>query len=1046
MEPSTGKTIPGETVRRHLELPAGVYLRLLIRQRGLDLVAVARGPSGDVVARSDGPAGTRVPEQLWWITEEDGGFVLELTAAPSPETTDAEGSFTVEVELCRSAVPEDVHGVTASGLYLEAAHRLAMDGEGERRKALDLFRRTLPLWRRAGDDAERARTWNQIGMILHRDDLDGALEAYGEALPLFRRVKEQAGEASTLINLGRAQRKAGRLEEAVVTLGQAVALVRELEDLGRLSTLLNSLSLVERDLGNLERACGLASESLAAARTAENVARQALALNTRGECRLERGDGGGAEEDLKAALDLASSLGDGPGARRLAAAALGNLGPVLRRRGDIEGALAVYHRALTLTRRSGDGLAISHVLRNLGSAQAELGRLDESLAAYREARDLLLAADEGVAAADAARQIGWIEISLGRPEVARKTFAAAAADLRGSGPASLRAGLATARGQALLRLGDPGASIDALGDALGQWRSISDQNQVAQTLAYLGEAHRASGDLDQALDFLTSALGSARQVGDGPMVGFCLHQLARVHRDRGELEAARDLLEQSKAAVEDRRRRVPGPELRATFLARQREVYEDLVDVLLRLSRRGAPELEEQAFEVSARARARGLQDWLNERSQQTRRGLDPGLEAREDELWRRTVALELVRAETSEVEALRELDRKLSDLERERQGLTVEIRLRHPRYAELRDPRPLALEQLVALLPEGTVFVEYLLAADGGSAAFVVDGAGLRAVPIAAKAGEVEALVSQALTGLRRPGRARWGAYRRAAFELHTLLVAPVLELVPEAEHLLVAPDRSLHLLPFEALLTGDPASTTGAPGDLPYLLRRVAVSYVASADVLGSLAAGPRWRRDAAEGPSFVALADPTGSEPPLPEARREAASASAVFPPGGALVLTGDGASERALKGDSRLASASILHLATHGELGRPQPRLRLAAGDGEDGVLYLHEVFGLDLRAGLVVLSGCETGLGEEVAGEGILGLSRALFYAGASSVVVSLWRVRDASTAELMAGLYRAMSKGEGAHRALRRSKLALIDGDTWAHPFHWAPFVLQGDP
>jgi CHAT domain-containing protein len=145
--------------------------------------------------------------------------------------------------------------------------------------------------------------------------------------------------------------------------------------------------------------------------------------------------------------------------------------------------------------------------------------------------------------------------------------------------------------------------------------------------------------------------------------------------------------------------------------------------------------------------------------------------------------------------------------------------------------------------------------------------------------------------------------------------------------------------------------------------------------------------------------------------------------------------------------------VLHFATHGLLDAARPQfsgLALSLGLGQerdDGFLQVDEVFNLRLGDPLVMLSACETGLGELKRGDGVSGLTRAFMYAGAPTVGVSLWSVSDKATAELMSGFYKRLLAGEGpsASEALRASQLEMIAGGQFNSPFYWAPFVLVGD-
>jgi CHAT domain-containing protein len=193
------------------------------------------------------------------------------------------------------------------------------------------------------------------------------------------------------------------------------------------------------------------------------------------------------------------------------------------------------------------------------------------------------------------------------------------------------------------------------------------------------------------------------------------------------------------------------------------------------------------------------------------------------------------------------------------------------------------------------------------------------------------------------------------------------------------------------------------------------------------------------------------------PLAHARSEVLSIARLFPPDRRQVRLGGAATESGFKKED-LAQYRILHLATHGLIDDSAPGrsgLLLAPGDGtEDGLLQGTEILNLKLDADMVVLSACGSGLGTLVRGEGLVGLSRAFFYAGTRSLVVSLWNVDDASTAEVMKAFYRRLSRGPsrgpspGLSRAeaLREAKRDLLRSDRplYHHPYYWAPLVLVG--
>jgi CHAT domain-containing protein len=198
--------------------------------------------------------------------------------------------------------------------------------------------------------------------------------------------------------------------------------------------------------------------------------------------------------------------------------------------------------------------------------------------------------------------------------------------------------------------------------------------------------------------------------------------------------------------------------------------------------------------------------------------------------------------------------------------------------------------------------------------------------------------------------------------------------------------------------------------------------------------------------------AMRDVSGAFPRLPFSRREAEAIIALAPRGQAIKSLDFEASRDAATSVD-LSNYRIIHFATHGLLNNKHPELSgivlsLIDKDGQpqNGFLRLHEVYNLKLPAELVVLSACQTALGKEVRGEGIVGLTRGFMYAGAARIVASLWKVDDAATAELMKRFYRGIfAKGLRPAAALREAQVEMWKEERWQLPYYWAAFVMQGE-
>ncbi|HUK33276.1 MAG TPA: CHAT domain-containing protein, partial [Vicinamibacterales bacterium] len=384
---------------------------------------------------------------------------------------------------------------------------------------------------------------------------------------------------------------------------------------------------------------------------------------------------------------------------------------------------------------------------------------------------------------------------------------------------------------------------------------------------------------------------------------------------------------------------------------------------------------------------------------------------------------------------------RSESDLSDARLQLAVD----HPEVAEARFPKIWSLSDVRSrLLGTDEAMIAFYIG-QAQSVAWVVrrDRATTVLLP---PAKVIQRAVREAIDELRNPASndiAKIGAVSRA-------LRIDAISNAAGTTHLLIVPHGVLNDLPFEALLD--------ARGRR--LVERFAISYAPSASSLAFLRALPQ---RTAGSTTLVAIANPIVASAaaaklrqadlahinlltPLPESVRESQEIAGLFG-SSARVLEGS----RATLSELRAASdARILHFATHGLIDETRPErsgLVLTADRRHaDGLLQVRDIYTLHLDADLVTLSACETALGENVTGEGIVGLTRAFFFAGARSVVASLWDVDDAATARFMERFYANLRRGDGIDVALQRAKLAFVrEGGPASAPFFWAAFVASGN-
>ena len=993
----------GERHSYRVALARGQFMRAVVEQRGINLVFTLSGPDGNLLAEVNNSHIPQGAESLFHVAESSGDYRLEMRAW---ERDAPAGHYEVRVAEVREATVQDRTRAAAERLC-EEARRLQTQGPLAElwRARNEKLEAALPLWRAAGDGQGEAETLALIGWNHYRmADYPKASEALEQALPLRRAAGDRSGEGDLIYRLGIVHLHWGDRQKALEQFNGALALYRA--------------------AGNKQGEADVFSSFGWFYWSWEEEYQKAL-------------------ESFSRCLALSRSVGYRPGE----GGALYGLGLVYWGLGEYQKSLEAYGKALAYQRAVGDRHGETGVLDNMGLVYHALGEYQKALECYAQSLPYRRAAGLRAREADTLTGIGTVYASMDENQKA----------------------------------------LEHLNEALPIYREVGNRTGESYALRNIGFVYTALKEPHQAVGYLAQALALDRELGERSSEARALAGLARARRDLGDLAEARSDIEAALDIIESLRSRLASQDLRASFFASRRSYYEFYIDLLMRLdARRPGAGHDAAALQASERARARSLLDLLAEAKVDVSDSIDPDLSKRE-----RAVRDAISRLNGQTIQALAQpapdkdrvalLRDGLRKAEAEREQLEVEIRARHPRYAELKYPTPLAVTAIQGLLGGDVALLEYTLGPDT-SYLFVVTREGLRSYRLP-PAAEINRLVKDVRSALSQPGRREFGRYVHAAERLYETLVAPAAGALKDKRKLLIAPDGALYYLPFEVLLTARPgAARAGGYGELAYLLKRWAVGYVPSASVLASLR---RSRPEAERGVAgastkeFVAFADPVYAQrgqkaqarenrtaqvvrglfdeegrlelQQLKDSAREAAGIAKAYKAGEAVIYLGGEAKEENVKANEHLSTARRIHFAAHGLISERAPQysglvLTLDEDAREDGLLQVYEIYNLKLTADLVVLSACRTGLGREVRGEGVIGLSRAFLYAGASSVVVSLWQVADQSTPELMIQFYGQMRGANGKAEALRAAKLKMIEDGRYAHPYYWAPFVLTGEP
>ena len=837
--------------------------------------------------------------------------------------------------------------------------------------------------------------------------------------------------------------------------------------------------------GDYKQALNLLEQELVLRRRMADSPNEAVALANIADIASDQGRPQAALQALQAALALQQKLGRRP----YQITTLLELSDLYEKLGAESLALGFAQQAQRLAEAMpmpGDQILS---LMRVATLQNKLHRFPLATEALLKAMSVAERTGNCLASSMLYRQMAALQLKVGNLHAAANYLGKGSHYAHGLQDEELRivsqANSGDIKARILLKRGKAKAALQEAERAL----RLSQQTNLALTsrtriLTTIAEAHVALGQIPQAIKVYKQQLDLLATLNLAPERAQTLYAIAQLQRRSGDLAAALTSINQAIAVVEDIRKLVVDPELRTSFFASKQDFYSFKIDLLLDLDGR-QPHLGHaaEAFHTSERSRARTLLELLQEARADIRQGIDPALLAQEQSLQYRRKALDKrwkdAFSDQGDRSLLPQLQQERQQLQQQSQELRQAIRARSPRYAALTDPEPLTLQQVQQqLLDPDTLLLQFALG-EKRSHLFVVSHNNLQVVSLP-PAAQIESLVSalrEPLTKNQLPAEIN----SRAA-ALSQQILGPASQAIARHRRLIVVADGSLHLVPFAVLPQGDqpllerhqllqlPSSSSLA------LLQRQPSSRPASIAIL----ADPIFSSDDSRVRVFAPAKPPSTAPPnpvdlralslsraaatlstnplkpqlwaPLPGTRREAEAIQRLFPPQQAMVALDEQANLH-LAQDPKLARYSILHLATHGIFNTQEPALSGLVlslvdreGKPQDGFLQLADVFNLKLAADLVVLSACETGLAEQVKGEGLVGLTRGFLYAGSSRVLVSLWKVDDAATAAFMQHFYNALLlRRLPPSQALVSAQQQLRSFPGWSSPYYWGAFVLQGE-
>ena len=975
--------------------------------------------------------------------------------------------------------------------FAEAEKLRSEQREAANQRAVEKYREAAALFQRGREFQRAAVALRNAGEILQLfGNSAEALTCYQQASTLNARSKNLVEQAKLLNDLAHLHFVDGNNKDAERDSRAAFDLSRTLGNREIEAEALNNLGeALYYSLNDSVKAQEHEQQSLAIFRELNNLRGQAISSISLGYIYKNTGAPEKALRSFSEALSLARQTND-LAIETQAHIALGNIS---HRTGNNQSGLESYTAAKKIAERIGDQTSQAMVLGGMGTIYLEMGDEHQAFQYMDEGTKLLERNRKTWGAAEGKLQLGRIRHSMGMNAEAVQYLTEALTLFKTLQMPQLQAMVQREMGLIYASVGDTSKALDSYKNALSLMRANEYQREAAYLLTYIGKIHEELKETDRAAQYYRDALPLSQQSSDPAGEALIRNNLAHLERDRGNLSQAKQHLEAALAIVESQRTKVLSQDLRTSYFATVRNTYELYIDTLMQLHKQNpGSDFDKEAFGISEKARARSFLELLSAGPVNARDGVDPALLAKERELseainTKAQLQVQLLTAKQSaEADKLcKELDTLVTELAQVRD----KIRQATPRSATLSVPELLSLDEVQQrLLDNDTVMLEYVLG-DDRSYVWVVTRTTSASYELPARtvietaARKLHDLIAsrQMIYGESTAERTARQAKADADIPgqiaaLSKLILGPLAGKL-DKKRLLVVADGALQYIPFQMLAAPDTGS---------YLIQTYEIVNSPSASILAVLQAAAANRKPALN--SIAVLADPVfeiddprvglhlasiaprtsdandihqalrdagispdGQIPRLIGSGAEADQIMATAPWRTALKAVGFAANRERVLG-SELANYRIIHFATHGIINSERPELSGIVlslfdreGRSQNGFLRLHDIYNLHLPADLVVLSACSTGLGKDVRGEGLIGLTRGFMYAGASGVIASLWKVDDDATAELMKHFYEALfQKSMAPPAALRYAQLTLSQNKRWESPYYWAGFVIQG--
>jgi CHAT domain-containing protein/tetratricopeptide (TPR) repeat protein len=894
--------------------------------------------------------------------------------------------------------------------------------KGDFVRALRISQLAVRIAERIGDRVALGNALCDLGFIyFFQNNSAQALDRFQKGLVIFEEASDKRGKAYALLGFGSVNFNQRRFDQSLDYFEKSLALSEEVGDRRLTAWILGGLGGAHTALGHYDLGLELLQKSRAISEELNDKAALMVAMNNIATLYTDYGRYTDALKYLHKSLKILEEP-EYSGDKRSLAIRLINIARIYSRQGDADQALEYYRKSLKIFEElDNDKLAIAVLHDSLGSICTMQGHYEQALEWFHKSLQYLEKVQAKSELATCLTSIGNVYRLQGRYDQALEY---------------LRKGLLL-REEAKDRRGIP-ASLNSLG------RLYQDQDRYAEMLDVSRRAAKFAEE-NNAREELWRAQGR---------IGGAFRALGQPVEARQSFLAAISTIESLRHDV------AGGGQQQQSFLENKLSPWLGMIALLV------SQKEHADALTFAEQSKARALLDALQSGRASLRQSLSPQERQIEEERRLRLVAINSqltgeLRRDKPDQARVAELKAGVEKARLEYEDLETNLYVAHPELKVHRgEASIIKAEELKTLLSDATsALLEYVVADDQTYLFAITKAAGRAEVEVQVYTIPIKrSELAKQTESFRGQLAGRDLGFRASAHKLYDLLLKPAQGLLRGKSSLVIVPDDKLWELPFQALLADDNR----------YLIEKSVVSYAPSLTALREMVAKRDRRQVDPSAYVLLALGNPAiGKETieraalalrdekldPLPEAEKEVKALGQLYGGARSKVYIGAEAREDRLKAEA--ARAEVLHFATHGILNDAAPmysHLVLAQGDkSEDGLLEAWELMQMDLHADLVVLSACETARGRYGAGEGVIGLTWALFVAGAPSTVVSQWKVESASARDLMLNFHRhlratAAAKAKVAKaEALRQAALKMMKNPATSHPFYWAGFVLVGD-